>query len=79
MERERPGSERISFQVTGWIPADALTIAVERKYYHLSCAVSDELEWEVFSDHHRFVLMWHPLTEDPGLQEPFGEWFDSIR
>ena len=47
--------------------------------YHLSCAASDELEWEVFSDHHKFVLMWHPLTESPKLQEPFGEWFDSIK
>ncbi|MYF63215.1 MAG: NUDIX hydrolase [Rhodothermaceae bacterium] len=79
VEKELLGSDRISFQITGWIPQDALTTNVERKHYHLSCAASDELEWEVFSDHHKFVLMWHPLTEDPQLQEPFGEWFDSIK
>ena len=78
-EKESLGSDRISFQITGWIPQDALTTAVERKHYHLSCAASDELEWEIFSDNHKFVLMWHPLTEDPKLQEPFGEWFGSIK
>ena len=31
------------------------------------------------SDHHKFVLRWSPLTEDPGLQEPFAEWFDSVK
>ena len=78
-QKELLGSDKTSFQITGWIPQDALTTAVERKHYHLSCAASDELEWEVFSDHHKFVQMWHPLTEDPKLQEPFGEWFDSIK
>ena len=79
VERERLGSERISFQVTGWIPEDALTTIVERKHYHLSCAASGELEWETLADHHKFVLRWSPLAEDPGLQEPFAEWFDSVK
>ena len=24
-------------------------------------------------------MMWHPLNEDPQLQEPFGAWFESIK
>ena len=34
VEKESLGSDRISFQITGWIPQDALTTAVERKHYH---------------------------------------------
>ena len=79
VEKESLGSDMITFQITGWIPQDALTTNVERKHFHLSCAASDELEWEVFSDNHKFVLVWHPLTEDPHLQEPFREWFDSLK
>ena len=45
----------------------------------VTCFITRRLEGEVFSDHHKFVLMWHPLTEDPQLQEPFAEWFDSIK
>ena len=78
-EPEALGSDRATFEIAGWIAKGALTTSVERRHYHLSSTECDEPEWEIYSDHHRFVLKWHPLSEEPRLEEPFRQWFEFIR
>ena len=78
-EPEALGSHRVSYEIAGWMEKGALTTTVERRHYRLRSTGGDEGEWEVFSDHHRFVLMWHPLSDEPRLEEPFRQWFESVR
>ena len=79
-EPEALGFKKMSFRVTGWVRQDALTTTVERRHFHLAyTGETKRREWEVNVDHHLFTLAWHPLKEDPNLQEPFDGWYEAFR
>ena len=79
-EPEALGFEKTSFRVTGWVRQDDLATTVERRHFHLAyTGETKRREWEVNVDHHLFTLAWHPIAEDPNLQEPFDGWYKSFR
>ena len=79
-EPEALGFKKMSFRVTGWVRQDDLTTTVDRRHFHLAyTGDTKRREWEVNVDHHLFTLAWHPIAEDPNLQEPFDGWYKSFR
>jgi 8-oxo-dGTP pyrophosphatase MutT (NUDIX family) len=70
-----PDPAYISYQITGWAPADAFGELVHRHFFHLTIAgVAPDEPPAVFTDHHLYQPFWAPLDDLPVIGEPQLEW-----
>ncbi len=74
-----PDPTYITYQITGWVPEDALAGANRRHFFHLACDEETSTRWSVFTDHHTFQPFWAPLANLPEIVAPQGEWLEFIK
>ena len=68
----------LSFQITGWVPEDALADRQIRHYFLLSHSGDTPPRWTVATDNHRFTLFWSPLAALPPIVPPQASWLDLL-
>ncbi len=71
-----PDPTYITYQITGWVPEDALASANRRHFFHLACEEETPAQWSIFTDHHTFQPFWAPLASLPEIVAPQREWLD---
>lgn len=64
----------ISFQITGWVPAQTLAEIRRRHFFHLEYHAATPERWVVETDNHHFELFWAPLQALPPIVEPQNTW-----
>ncbi len=71
-----PEAQYITYQITGWVPAEALCRGTRRYFFHLtsSDAASLPASWEQRSDNHLFRPFWAPLDHLPAIVPPQDAW-----
>ena len=74
-----PNHDYISYQITGWVPEEALAQANRRYLFHLELVGAAPEGWEQLSDNHRFRLFWASLDDLPEIIPPQREWLDLAR
>ncbi len=75
VDNDEPRDPRYEpYQITGWVPQDALTRTRRRHFYHLTFNGDTPESWTVFTDNHTFTLFWSPINALPSLIPPQGTW-----
>jgi len=74
-----PAQNYITYQITGWVPAETLTRQLRRHFYHLVFTGDSAETWRVPIDHHLFEPFWAPLTHLPPLVEPQQQWLEYVQ
>jgi 8-oxo-dGTP pyrophosphatase MutT (NUDIX family) len=75
MEHDRyPNPQFTSFELLGWVPADAIAGVRVRYFAWLTAPDDTPASWTNFEDHHTFTLRWHPLNDLPELVTPQAPW-----
>ncbi len=69
---ERPSY--VTYQITGWAPAESLCTRSRRHFYHLACGGDTPGEWDASTDNHTFHLFWAPVDTLPPIVKPQDEW-----
>lgn len=69
-----PDPSYTSYQIMGWVPAEALADRQRRSFCLLRCPGETPPEWTVRTDGHTFRLFWTPLDHLPKLVSPQGQW-----
>jgi hypothetical protein len=72
-------SPYVSYQITGWAPAEAFSALVHRHFFHLT--VDDgapDILPPAFTDHHRFLPFWAPLDDLPVIVESQRHWLTYV-
>jgi len=75
---EFPAQNYVTYQITGWVLANALTQQQRRYFYHLVYTGESEDQWEVAIDKHSFRPFWAPLNDLPQLVEPQQQWLEFV-
>jgi 8-oxo-dGTP pyrophosphatase MutT (NUDIX family) len=74
-ETERQAdADYVTFQLTGWVADDTLTLISRRYFYHLEFHASTPASWVVHTDQHDFTLFWAPLTTLPAIHPAQRGW-----
>jgi len=73
-----PDPGYVTLSITGWVPDEALAASTRRHFFHLEFDGRSEERWTVFTDNHRFVLFWAPLSALPELIYPQNEWLEFL-
>ena len=68
----------VTYQITGWVPADVLTREVTRYFYHFPYHGHTPESWTVDNDCHRFRLFWAPLTALPPIAPWQRPWVEIL-
>lgn len=76
---QRPNPQYISYQITGWVPADTLTRTRRRHFYHLTYRGAASERWQVQTDGHTFTLFWASLNALPSLIPPQDTWLAYLK
>jgi 8-oxo-dGTP pyrophosphatase MutT (NUDIX family) len=63
----------ISYQITGWLPADCLASQIRRHLFHLTTDQATPASWVNFADHHLFRPFWARLDKLPEIVWPQSE------
>lgn len=74
-----PDPQYVSYQITGWVPLDALALTNRRHFFHLHAPEPTLERWEQFSDNHHFALFWAPLNVLPEIVKPQNHWLDFVQ
>jgi len=74
-----PDPQYITYQITGWVPDEALVETVQRYFYLFSCDGDTPDRWTVPIDHHIFAPFWAPLIHLPDIVQPQKDWLDVLR
>lgn len=69
-----PDPQYVSYAITGWAPAVAITTQRRRHFYRFNCLDETPDTWTVATDHHQFTLFWAPLDNLPPLVHPQAPW-----
>lgn len=71
-----PDPEYVSAQVTGWVPAAAITRQRRRHFYHFNLPGPAPDRWThaADTDFHHFTLFWAPLAALPAIIPPQDRW-----
>ncbi|MCC6457577.1 MAG: hypothetical protein IT328_21655 [Caldilineaceae bacterium] len=69
-----PDPHYVTFEVLGWIPADAVAGVRIRHFAWLTAPDSTPRSWTHFDDNHNFTLRWHRLDALPELVAPQAPW-----
>ena len=73
-----PAGEYITYRITGWAPADALSPSQRRHYFHLTAEAGGPPAWTQAADNHVFEPFWARLNALPPLVEPQQGWLDHV-
>ncbi len=68
----------ISYQITGWVPEQALAGIRRRHFFHLEYHAPTPDHWVVETDNHHFELFWAPLQTLPPIVEPQNAWLSWL-
>ncbi len=68
----------ISYQITGWVPAQTLATVERRHFFLLRCSGASPERWTVIDTPHRFTLFWAPLTALPAIVRPQAAWLTML-
>jgi 8-oxo-dGTP pyrophosphatase MutT (NUDIX family) len=71
-------SQYISYQVTGWVHAEALARNIERYFFLSEYSGKTPSVWEQVANHHRFTLFWASLDHLPVIVPPQAAWLDEL-
>lgn len=69
-----PDPQYVSFELVGWVPAEAVAGVRVRYFVRLSSPAATPLSWTNFEDHHNFTLRWHRREEWPELVPSQAPW-----
>lgn len=69
-----PNPRYITYQITGWVPTQALTDQRERHFFLLSGGENSPAHWKALADNHVMELFWAPLNQLPELVSTQAEW-----
>ena len=69
-----PEPQYATYQITGWVPDDALATRQVRHFFHLEYAGESTPRWQVSADHHVFTLFWARLDALPPIIAPQNAW-----
>jgi 8-oxo-dGTP pyrophosphatase MutT (NUDIX family) len=69
-----PDPQYITYQISGWVPDDALTDQRIRHFYLFEVQGKTPRGWSVATDNHIFQLFWKGLGELPDIVPPQNEW-----
>jgi 8-oxo-dGTP pyrophosphatase MutT (NUDIX family) len=67
-----------TYNITGWVPDDALTSLRIRHFYLFSAPNPTPSTWTVTIDYTVFKLFWAPLNELPAIVPPQEKWITWI-
>lgn len=73
-----PQPNYASYEITGWLPDDALCDVQRRHFYLLRPTTETPDRWTTFSDNHIFTLFWAPLDNLPALVDMQQEWLQHL-
>ncbi|HPH94514.1 MAG TPA: NUDIX domain-containing protein [Anaerolineaceae bacterium] len=73
-EDRLPDPTFLTYIITGWLSAEAVTHTQQRVFVHLRYNAPCPLTWEREADHHIFSLFWAPLGHLPPLIPPQDAW-----
>ncbi len=74
-----PDPTYISYQITGWVPVEALASTNRRHFFHLVCEQAAPASWSHFADQHNFQPFWAPLSHLPAIIPLQQAWLDFVR
>lgn len=74
-----PNTNYISYNITGWVPQDALTETQMRHFYRFDYPHPAPPRWNLRTDNHLFTLFWVPLANLPPIIPPQDQWVDILR
>jgi 8-oxo-dGTP pyrophosphatase MutT (NUDIX family) len=74
-----PDPSYVSYQITGWVPEDCLTLERCRRFYHLTCELETPDSWQVEVDLHSFNLEWVDIQHMPEIVYPQNEHWEQYR
>ena len=73
-----PNPTYTTYQITGWVPEDALSQRQRRYFFLLNFAGQTPPSWKVNADSHTYTLSWFPLDDLPNLISPQDEWLSVL-
>jgi 8-oxo-dGTP pyrophosphatase MutT (NUDIX family) len=68
----------ISYQITGWVPLDALAAANRRHFFHLTFSGDSPECWCINTDGHTFQPFWAQFEALPEIIAPQRAWLDFV-
>jgi 8-oxo-dGTP pyrophosphatase MutT (NUDIX family) len=74
-----PDPTYATYQITGWLPEDAISHVERRSFYLLRPTAPAPDRWSAASDNHEFTLSWAPLSALPALVDAQQLWLDRFR
>jgi 8-oxo-dGTP pyrophosphatase MutT (NUDIX family) len=74
-----PDTQYTSYQITGWVPRDALADANHRHFFHLELTEPAPDRWNQSADHNTFALFWAPLDDLPQIVYPQNTWLEYVQ
>jgi 8-oxo-dGTP pyrophosphatase MutT (NUDIX family) len=74
-----PDPQYATYQITGWVPDDAITETARRYFYILSHNEQTPPRWEVAIDNHTFKPFWAPLINPPEVIAPQAPWLEILQ
>ncbi len=74
-----PNPTYITYQITGWVPEDALASTNRRHFFHLACEEETPAHWSLYTDNHTFQPFWAPFANMPEIITPQREWLNYIQ
>ena len=69
-----PDPQYATYNITGWVPDEALTSQRTRHFYQFSAPSQTPEKWSVAIDNHVFELFWAPLNDLPPIVPPQDGW-----
>ena len=74
-----PNPQYIQYNITGWVPDNAISFDKPRHFYHLTTPEQTPDQWSTPGDgDHIFKPFWTPLSPKPSLVPPQAAWLDSV-
>ena len=73
-----PDPQYATYQITGWVPGQALAPTALRYFYLLSHHGQTRPSWQVAIDQHVFRPFWAPLAGRPEIITPQAAWLDLL-
>jgi 8-oxo-dGTP pyrophosphatase MutT (NUDIX family) len=73
-----PDPTYITYQITGWVPEDCLTLQRCRHFYHLTCEFETPDTWQVDIDQHHYTLLWADVDNLPNIVQPQNKYWQQF-
>lgn len=73
-----PDPHFISYQITGWVPANTLALTNRRHFFHLEVPPGGPERWQQFSDNHLFEPFWASFDHLPEIVDTQQQWLNYV-